>query len=494
MKKLLTSILTICLFSVVMAQGDYEAFRFSQIEYQGSARYLGAGGAFSATGGEFSAINTNPASIGLFKRHEVSFTPMSLSFSNNTSRYFGKSSYTQNAKYTLPECGLVISSPIANSNWNYWQFGFGYNRIKDYNNTMRANATATSSIINTILPQANGTAYRSLTGDAALAWSTWLIDTVAGSDNQYYSPFSDASLSHEALVKITGGMDEMSFTFGGNYSDKFYVGAAIGIPILKYKESITYSETATDDSTLAYGVKSFLTNSIQENSGAGINLKLGVIYQPVNFLRLGVAFQTPTYFWKIRDSYSRNMISYYTNGNNSSTWSYDNSYRFSLTTPLKFNVSAAFLIQKRAFISAEYDFINYSMARLYSDDYDFDTENQNIEEKFGTCHTIKVGAEVNLSSNFMLRAGYNFKSSPYQNFNSHYNATAHYGSVGFGVRTRFIFFDLAYVMKFSKDSYWIYPDENAGFGNLTSDSALYPGAISTKGLSHRIVATIGCKF
>lgn len=68
----------LCLISTTFAQGDYEAFRFSQIEYQGTARYMGAGGAFSATGGEFSAISVNPAAIGLYKRHEVTFTPLSL--------------------------------------------------------------------------------------------------------------------------------------------------------------------------------------------------------------------------------------------------------------------------------------------------------------------------------------------------------------------------------------------------------------------------------
>ena len=70
MKRILTSIVMLCLISTTFAQGDYEAFRFSQIEYQGTARYMGAGGAFSATGGEFSAISVHPAAIGLYKRQQ----------------------------------------------------------------------------------------------------------------------------------------------------------------------------------------------------------------------------------------------------------------------------------------------------------------------------------------------------------------------------------------------------------------------------------------
>ena len=232
MKKLLSSILIISLFCTVMAQGDYEAFRFSQIEYQGTARYMGAGGAFSATGGEFSALNVNPAAIGLYKRHEVTLTPLSIAFTNNSSSYYGNTSSTMKAKYTVPQCGLVISNHIENSNWNYWHFGFGYNRIMDYNNTFRANGIVSNSIVNTILPHANGTPYSALTGDASLAWSTWLIDTIPGTNNLYYSPFENAKLEHDAVVKTSGAMDEISFSFGGNYSDKLFVGATIGVPVL----------------------------------------------------------------------------------------------------------------------------------------------------------------------------------------------------------------------------------------------------------------------
>ena len=479
MKRILTSIVMLCLFGAVFAQGDYEAFRFSQIEYQGTARYMGAGGAFSATGGEFSAISVNPAAIGLYKRHEATFTPFSLAFTSNNSLYNGTPSYSQKAKYTVPQCGLVITNHIENSNWNYWHFGFGYNRIMDYNNTFRATGSSDYSMVDVILPRANGTAYSALTGDADLAWSTWLIDTIPGTINQYRSPFTNAKLDHDAVVKTSGAMDEISFTFGGNYNDKLFIGGSIGVPILSYKEGISYTESAADSATLARGLASFKTNSSQANSAGGINLKLGIIYQPVNFLRLGASFQTPTYFWRVKDAYRRDMISYYTNGNNSDTWSYDNNYRFSLTTPLKFNVSAAFLIQKRAFISAEYDFIDYSMAKLYADDYAFNSENEAIDNKYGICHTFKVGAEVNVTSKFLLRAGYNYKTSPYKNFDSPYNASAHYGSVGFGIRTKYVFFDMAYVLKYSKDSFRLYENDDV---------------ISTRGLSHRIVATIGCKF
>ena len=249
MKKLIIITLMLSAITFTFAQGSYEAFRFSQIDYMGTARYMGAGGAFSATGGDFSALSTNPAAIGIFKRNEVSFTPMTLSFFKDNTLYNGMSSFTQNPKYTVPQCGLVISSPIANSAWKRWQFGFGYNRIMDFNNTFRIQGPNHSSFIDPVLNLANGTIYNNLTGDAQIAWDTYLIDTIPGSINRYRSAFHDQDVDQTAVVSQYGGLDEMTITFGGNYNDKLYLGASIGIPILDYTEQTTFTEELSNNRT-----------------------------------------------------------------------------------------------------------------------------------------------------------------------------------------------------------------------------------------------------
>lgn len=482
MKKIIATFLIVSFIGTLFAQNDYEAFRFSQTEYQGTARFMGAGGAFGATGGEFSAISINPAAIGLYKRNEVTFTPTLLSFSKNNTQYYGNNSYTQNPKYTLPQCGLVLSWNIENSNWRAWQFGFGYNRIMDFNNTFRAEGIAHNTMMNTIIDHVNGTNFNNLAGDGELAWKTCMIDTIPGFSDLYGTPFYNAEIKQEGLVRTFGAIDEMSVTFGGNYNDQLYLGASIGIPILDFTERISYSEETSDEEALNRGIRSFQTNTVQANTGGGINLKLGLIYQPINFFRCGIGFQTPTYYWKIKDSYTRDMQSFYTNGNHSDFCSYENEYRFSLTTPLKFNVNTAFLINKRAFVSAEYELTDHSMATLYANDYGFTEENEAIRMKYRIVHTLRVGGEVNLGPKFALRGGYNYKTSPYKLVDNKYNASAHYASVGFGIRTKYVFFDMAYVLRIMNDSYWIY--ENADASNVVHNS----------NVTHRIAATIGCKF
>lgn len=483
MKKYWILLLCFGFFASSFAQGDYEAFRFSQIDYMGTARYMGAGGTFGTVGGDFSGLSTNPAAIGLYKRHEISFTPMMLSFFKDNTTYNGTSNFTQNPKYTVPQCGLVIATSLGDSNWKYWQFGFGYNRIMDYNNTFRVDGTPNSSFINAILGNANGINHSQFIGDAMLAWETYLIDPISGQNNRYISPFSDANLHQTTIVRQSGSIDEMSFTFGGNYNDKLYVGGSIGIPFLDYTEHTTLTETPSDVEHLD-SITSYKVHTTQRDRGVGINAKIGVIYQPISFLRLSAAIQTPTYYRKIKDSYHRSMTSYWLEGGNL-TEDYTYNYQFALSTPFRFNVGTAFLINKYAFISAEYEYNDYRMATLYdhSAEYNFTNENELIREKYNACHSVRVGFEITTDrKNIFFRGGYRFTSSPYLNsseWSEGFNGSAHYGSIGFGYRNKFLFVDLAYILKFSKDNYTLYQPT---------------APVQIKNTTHRVAATIGFKF
>jgi len=480
MKKITTFIIAILsIIGMVNAQGDYEAFTFSQADYWGTARFMGAGGAFGATGGDFSALSTNPAAIGLFKRHEVTFTPMNLTFTYNDDYYYGNHNETRKTKYIVPQAGIVSVHKIhRDNNWKSWQFGFGYNRIMDFNNTLRFSANTHTTMMDQVVNNVNGTPFNLLSGDGQLAWNSWLIDTLPGTNNQYYSLFDDQDLRQNAVVNRYGGINEMVISVGGNYNDKLFLGATIGFPFLDFKETTMYTEEPAAGGDI-YGINYYDWYSEQRNSGTGVNLKLGFIYQPADFVRIGAAFHTPTYYWTIRDRFYREMTTSYSSGERNTNF-YNNDYRYSLTTPLKFNVNTSFLIAKRAFIAAEYEFENYGMANLYANDYDFVRENETVSQKFGIAHNIRVGAEVNITQGFALRAGYRLKTSPYKSAPQEFNNTTHFISGGIGFRGKVVFADLAYVFRLNKDSYWLYDPQGE------------PGLYTSK--SHNIVATIGCKF
>ena len=66
------------IFAVMMAgslsaaaQDAYDAANFTQQDLNGTARYVGMGGAMDALGADLSTINSNPAGMGLFRRSMI---------------------------------------------------------------------------------------------------------------------------------------------------------------------------------------------------------------------------------------------------------------------------------------------------------------------------------------------------------------------------------------------------------------------------------------
>lgn len=460
------------------AQSDMDAFRFSQIDWSGTARFVGAGGAFGAVGADYSALATNPASIGVFKKSEISVTPVVISINDNTTNYNGSLLKSRKTRYSVTNAGAIFAIPNLTEKFVGLQFGFGYNRIYDFNSLSTATGmSGGSTMADAFLGVANGTNCSNLSGDAMLAFNTWVIDTIPGTNDHYWSEFTGRDVRQYKYRFTKGGIDEMNFSIGANYSDKLFIGATLGVPFLNYEEISRYSEF--DDNEEVDAFTSFDVNDKLTVSGTGINFKFGIIYQPVSFMRIGAAIHTPTYYNRMKDFFYREMTSYYDNSGNSGEFNYENEFRYSLTTPFRVMGNIAFLIQRRAFVSAEYEWVNYGMASMQSDEYLFMEENANIQKKYGSSHIARIGAEVNVTQHFLLRAGYNFKSSPYKEQLN--NGNVHIASAGFGLRGNHLFFDMAYQCKISKESYWFYDSE-------------YVNEVNNRNLSHRILATIGFKF
>ena len=87
----------------------------------------------------------------------------------------------------------------------------------------------------------------------------------------------------------------MIVSFGGNYSDRFYLGGTLGFSFLNYKENVYYKESDKAD-TLNY-FNSLLLSQRLETSGSGINFKFGFIYRIQDWVRISGAVHTPTSYF-----------------------------------------------------------------------------------------------------------------------------------------------------------------------------------------------------
>ena len=74
MKKLFLAAFVCAGILPIVAQDTYESARLLGNDLNGTARYVGMGGAMEALGADISTISTNPAGIGLFRHSSVSGT------------------------------------------------------------------------------------------------------------------------------------------------------------------------------------------------------------------------------------------------------------------------------------------------------------------------------------------------------------------------------------------------------------------------------------
>ena len=495
LKKIVFCISIIFLMHIsINAQNEIDALRFSELDWQGSARFMGAGRAFGAVGAEFSALNVNPAAIGLYKKSEITFTPLTISVYKNSTGYNGNTSLAQAVKGNVGNVGMVFAIPgVSSTLWKKIQIGFGYNRIKNFNNVFNIEGRNDGSTISSDYARAaEGLDYRDIkdvnvwSDEMYYAYEYWLISPKEGSFTSYYPTMAGVDMFQSSTITQKGGIDEMIFSLGTNYADQLFLGTTIGIPVINFTENRTYEEI-NDRESANYNFLQIRMDDKLTVRSAGINLKLGIIYQPFDFLRVGLAFHTPTYYGNVKDNFDRQLYfkkwEYVDSLNNKGTYSdnlnYVNTFNYSLTTPLRATANVAFFIAQRAFISAEYEFADYGMASMYSVGYSFNEENKTIQKMYGFSHIARIGVEINLSQVFALRAGYNYISSPYKDEIN--DGAKHYASLGLGFRTNHFYGDFAYAMTLSKEKYWMY------------DRA-FVNAANNQFLTHRIVFTLGVRF
>lgn len=462
----------------LFAQNEVDALRYSMSSLGGTARYSSMGGAYGAIGADFSTLSNNPAGIALYRKNEFTFTP-SIFTGKTESTYNGNTVEDMKYNFNISNFGMVYSfkGSEKEGGWKGINFGFGLNRTSNFHNRISIEGdNHTTSMLDFYRVDAFGTSVDKLdVFSTRLAFDVGLIDTISGDNTRYYSAFDGGGMLQRKNIETRGAMQEMVFSLGGNYSDQLYVGGTVGIPYIRYIETASYSEVDKTD-TVA-NIKSFVTNEDIETRGTGINFKFGLIYKPFDWVRLGAAVHTPTFF-SMHDEWSNNIELVFNNGFKGSASSPQGSFDYELTTPMRAIGSIAFVLNGYGIISADYEFVDYSEARLRSHDYKYFEENDNIQKEFTAQHNIRIGAEAALGM-VSLRGGVALYGSPYKSGINDASSTSYTG--GIGIMDKGYFLDLGYVYNTSKEDYYLY------------DPALV-NAAKNKKVTQSFLLTLGFKF
>ncbi|MBL7787516.1 MAG: outer membrane protein transport protein [Chitinophagales bacterium] len=455
------------------AQSASDALRYSLTNGSGTARSMGAGGAFGALGADFSSASINPAGLGLYQKSEFTLTP-SLSFSSSDAEFLGNDFTDKRSNFNVNNVGFVFANK---SNGNFRaNFAMGVNRIANYNQRFSFEGlNTTNSVTDYYAKLASGTPeadlYLKNTDFASLAYSSYLIDPVVGAENEYMSIIPNGNIQQQQSTNIKGGKDEYLMGMGASYKDKIYFGATLGLPYTHYLVKNTYSETDVNNVDIHNDFESFEELDEINTTGLGVNGKFGLLYRPADFLRLGIAAQTPTNN-RFKDDFSASILAKFNGfdpGLQTTAASDLQPFSYTLISPWSFTASAAGIVKKLGFISVDYQWIDYSQMEYRFDDDPFIANqlNENIRNQYQAVSNLRVGAEYAYKM-VRARAGFAYQTSPYKDKPEFGTQSI---SAGLGVREESIYADVAFVHTLNKNTYSPYPDApmvslNNRFNNL----------------------------
>lgn len=446
--------------ATTIAQNVDDALRYSQLFYGGTARFMGMGGAFTSIGGDISTLSQNPAGLGVFRSSEITLTPQ-LSNIMTDAGFYGKT--TDNLyDFHLNQAGIVSNLISNESGLISLNIGYSFNKTNNLSQTIRIQGNNSNSSMADYWAESNdGIFYDDLADDSWAAFNAWVIDTITGSGGYSYgtvfsnygdNPPSIYGQNVRRIITYDGYTAEHAISVGGNYNNKIFFGATLGISKLKFSSHFEHLEST--DANLLSGFKNFVYTDHFEDSGTGFTLKMGAIIKPVETVRIGLAFHSPTWY----------RIDEYLYGNMSSNLANEVfdleplRFEYALATPFRALAGASVQIGKMGILSADYEFIDYSIARFSEtgDNYDYSEKNLQIKNTLKAAHNLRFGGELRLNKLY-LRGGYGYYGKAFQQGEENEDLAYTSISGGIGFREQRVSIDFGFTSYMYDQTYILYP-------------------------------------
>jgi hypothetical protein len=507
--------------SRAFAQDETDALRYSRLQFGGSARTLGIGGANVALGADYGSVSSNPAGLGLYQKSEIQITP-GFGVGSGDGQMLNPgvlrpntpmAPLSQSTNNFNLSGGAVFSGrrnrQNTDSDWKGGAFAIGFTRVADFNagsnyqdnigdgrsllQRLREPRTDLTGGVGSIVGQSGtNSSYYNLDG---IAYGAFLTDVRKGKRGQdtLVTQARNGAIGQGERITNTGSMTQFDLAYGGSYRDKLYIGVGLGIVSSNFRQRRDLTETELDPST---ALNNFTLHDEVHTDGSGFNARLGLIYRFSDAVRLGASVQTPTWM-RLTDTYSSSIVAnfdatpgYPASQENATTGT--NQYAYKIRTPFRANGGVAVTIGKYGFISGDVEYVGYQQARLDSDpnnslgdNASFASTNAYITQAFDQAVNLRVGGEARLDI-FRVRAGFAHYGSPYNknSVNSSFtNLAQNYYTAGLGVRTGSFFVDLA----------GVYTRYNTYYSPYLLDSATEP-IIQVKNNRFTTTLTAGLTF
>ena len=402
--------------------------RLSERTILGTARYVGMSGAMTAIGGDPSAALDNPAGLGLYRRTEVMFTT-DLAIDKTPDR-------KPTLRFSLSQASVVLSLGTGRQDKGLIAHNimFSYQRRRTFSRKMYGESMNGLSLSRIL--------------------SSLDVDDIKYPTTRIYD-------ANALSFQESGSINEFGFDWAMNYSNQWYVGAGLHVHSFGLVEDAIYSEEFDRDTTYLYN-KTYVSHR-----GAGVSGAIGMICRPTGWLRLGLAFQTPSI---------GNLTTYTSATTEAQTDSLRISWAPDLVLrdqnfhlPLRLSTSVAFQISAYGMVAFQYDYLH---AKGQDD-----------------MHSLRAGFEIIPVLGLYINGGYACESSfkrdiePFgidpvferRDTYSQYPKIAHYASCAIGYRGTYMMVQMAYQYRWQKLD--LYAHVLAAPYNINADT-------------HRIVLTL----
>ena len=499
------------------AQETYENTKLIDNDLNGTARYVGMGGAMEALGADISTMSTNPAGVGLFRKSKVDG---SLSVTSQEKyKSFGNADKTA---LSFDQLGIVYS--MKQWNGSYLNFGFNYRKSRNFNQILSAASALNGASQNklTYLKLSKGVVES--TNDLNYTQVDYLYDShLIGEDGEidgkpvrtyYYYP-ADRYIFDSG---DKGYIGEYDFNVSGNLGNRWYLGLTVGIHDVHYNGYSEYAEHLEEN---AEGIDNMALIDSRKITGTGFDVKLGAIFRPIESspFRIGAYIHTPTFYDLTTSNYT-----VLTDGKDA--FNSSESLSFKVNTPWKFGLSLGHTVDNVLALGVTYEYADYGSMdsrekdgsyydSWYGDYYETSSSdksmNRHTERTLKGVHTLKVGGEVKVTPHFAVRAGYNYLSGMYDMNDGYkdgtiYSQGSYYASqtaytnwkatnrLTCGVGYSFNNFNIDFAYQYSTTKGEFHPFMNYFAGADEPENNNVASGVDVKNNRHQFLMTVGYRF
>ena len=536
-KKIVFAALAMAVVLPAAAQDTYESGRLLGSDLNGTARYVGMGGAMEALGADISTTGTNPAGIGLFRRNAASIS-FGLVSQTDAQEFDGRST----TNLSFDQAGFVYSMRMDRS--SFINLAFNYHKSRNFNQILNvADHALREASSNILTSEKDWQGYYSLgmsrdgdllgyvsptSSQQALNFSQldWLNANVLSDEDEFapgnYVLNGLAGYAYNFDRAHRGWINDFDFTLSGNSDDRFYWGLTVGMHDVRYKGYSEYAEALRFSSGEEGGKVSY--GDMRTIKGTGVDVKAGIIFRPVEYspFRVGLYINTPTWYDLTSENttaiVNKSALGSNLDGTFTDSGDIANSYDFRYYTPWKFGLSLGHTIGQNLALGATYEYSDYGASQnRVKDGYDAYGEEdsycdrpmkENTEYVLKGVSTLKLGVEFKPVPEVAFRAGYNYISPAYNkngvrdmtidSYGVKYASTSDYVNwdstnrftCGIGCKLGNMNLDLAY--QYSATDGEFYPMQPDLFKTADIKGDVQSASVSNK--RHQVLLTLGYTF